>query len=1391
MVTDKLKLFILAVITLIATHFSASAVTVYFDNSSTRWVAPHVHYWIPGGVTTTWPGEAMTLKSGDIWEHDIPADKATMVIFNNNNQGSKTGDLKLVADHVYTQQGDSGKTYDEYIAGGGGEEDPDDIDDDIYVFADVPGWTGSTVHAYIYKGVTPYVAWPGEDMTKDPATGYWYYAVPKGYRSTGKVIFFQDATNRHPGDDMAGLDINGRNMIYHAEGNVWEEYSGEIPDPGEMVDYTIYFHNNVTWPNVYVNISGNISGQSNGGKMESFLNSSIHEFSFKAPENASLHCSFYHLDGSQHADQTSSFTVVNNHVYTVSGDKGDYSTYDPSQAEVEAEYWIDPASPTQRDKATLWFNRAYTSDSKLRDTDDIYLWTWLVDNKDKHINGPTGAWETPSEKYKMTRSSENPDLFYMEFAPSIDAWFGVTDPDVRVTQIGFIFRDQSGSTTQHAADLTLPLRQLPDPSAGMGAYISHEINDGTVEITAEKGKLYVTPLDKEIVKVFTLRSGASVREERESISVPAAGSAAYVLETPEFSTSLSDSELLIDINGGVRVVVNRETCQLSFTDQNDNVYLRELNGLNNIPGNISISFDAMDEEGFYGGGYNGNYINQDGKTMTMCNTQRGGWGQGTQPPHNICIPFYVSTRGYGVYIDDHYRNAKVFPSSNGTTYSSGSQNPVAYYFIGGGEFDGAYASMETVVQNYTRLTGLQELPPYWSLGYITSKFSFETRTEAEATINNTKNINIPIDGIVFDIHWQGGVSKMGKIDWDTSRYNNPQEMMSNFLDKNVHTIAITEPFFTSNCGNYQTLKDNGWLADNHVENMAWLESSDVGLLDVSNTGAKEWFKDLYKARTSEGIDSWWLDLGEPEQHDGESTYVAGDFNQMHNEYGNRWTELAYEAMKECRPDERFILMPRAGTSGMQRYNTFPWTGDILRQWSGLQAQVPALVSAAMSGVSYLGSDIGGFTSRGTNPNLYRRWVQLGVFYPSMRTHSADQPEVWQNAYSGIRNDVRDAINLRYAYLPYTYSQSYAYSRYGTPIARPANYYDHGNRSLLANCIDAYLWGPDVYVAPMLTEGTSRSITFPEGEWLDMNDFSTVYQGGSNTTYSVPTNVIPHFMRRGSFVTRYRQDTFTSTAEIETHRLTVDYFPTKDGVANRSVIFDDDHKSVSSIADGKYLVTTFEGTGSDNSVLLRINREGDGWDGMYDTQDILFRIHIPDMHDLNTDNIRLYTVGGAESAPAHKATGICKENSGWSVNDLQSASSVDDLQSSSRTTNAYYKDGSNLYVRLPNVSPTSTMAVEVGDPGIHTGVETPVNLSAMTFSYANGIFTYCAPEGTNDLAIDVVTPTGVRAARYDGLEANGYATQIRADLAPGLYIGRLSGRNTAGSEHTVSVKMIVR
>ncbi|MDE6296295.1 MAG: hypothetical protein K2L89_00465, partial [Muribaculaceae bacterium] len=435
------------------------------------------------------------------------------------------------------------------------------------------------------------------------------------------------------------------------------------------------------------------------------------------------------------------------------------------------------------------------------------------------------------------------------------------------------------------------------------------------------------------------------------------------------------------------------------------------------------------------------------------------------------------------------------------------------------------------------------------------------------------------------------------------------KMMKDWLDRGIHTIVITEPYFSQETLNYSYPRSQGYFADEATSNMTWVSSRNVGLLDATNPAALDWMWTFYRDRTREGMSGWWLDLGEPEQHDSDAHHLGGSVSQVHNEFGQLWIERVYRGYKEEFPDQRPFIMPRAGTSGMQRFSTFPWTGDVARSWSGLSSQIPSLINMSMAGVSYTGSDVGGFACMPdgyTDANLYLRWVEFAALSPLMRTHSKYYPEPTNSMYSSVLSDVRNFINLRYRLLPYTYTLSYHNATKGWPMARPACAFDTDSRNL-ANVSDAYLWGKDIYVAPVVNSGTSRSITFPDGEWVDFNNFTRTYRGGETINYSAPLNVLPYFMRKGSFIPMLtKSEGFGSTSEISYDDITVLHSTdtSKEGVYE-GVLFEDDRTSTTSLSNNEYTLIHFYGKADGNgNYMVSVEPEtGNATDFMPETRTI--------------------------------------------------------------------------------------------------------------------------------------------------------------------------------------------
>lgn len=1023
--------------------------------------------------------------------------------------------------------------------------------------------------------------------------------------------------------------------------------------------------------------------------------------------------------------------------------------------------WYEPTTATQNEQITVYYNAAEGSKGLKDYTDDVYTHCGVITQNstgDSDWKHTPSKWCDNNEKYLMTRSADDPNIYTLTMTPS--TYFGLTEGEV-INKLAFVMRNSDGTKegkTLGGGDIMVDFinRTTPSSDKALGKLISYTDDGTTVTVTSEHGTLAVTPYNDYVIKVYPKLSSA-VADQRKSIAVCA---------TPQCDYSITDSDdNLIISTTGVNVTISKANSKITFAHTNGTTTITEdpSSELINSDGSRGFRFINNGDAAFYGGGYNGRVTNNSGRTITIDNLQNYGWDRYTKSDYtnNICIPFIVSTSGYGLLFDDHYRRAKITPSASATQYTTGSHTPVAYYYIGG---DG---SMASVLENYTFLTGRQELPPYWALGYITSRYGYRPRSEAESVVASIKNAALPLDGIVFDLYWQGSdEGGMGNLDWDRSNWADPESMMAGFKRQGVNTICITEPFFTSRSSNYSTLQQKGYFADDDVSNMSWLKSPRVGLIDATNPDAMDWFWDFYRKRTLEGMGGWWLDLGEPEQHDGDSHHIGGSVDEVHNEFGNLWIERVYRGYKEEFADVRPFLMPRAGAAGMQRYSTFPWTGDINRSWGGLQAQIPALISAGMSGVGYMGSDVGGFVAQGTDANLYLRWVEMATFSPMMRTHSTVLPEPYNSCYSSVLSDVRKFINMRYSYLPYTYTIAWENATKGTPLARPVNFHS-SDPTELNSCDSQYLWGRDILVAPVLEYATSRSISFPEGEWVDLNNLSDTYAGGSTISYQAPLGCLPHFGRKGSFITRFSQGSYTNTGDIDNSRLTVTYLTASEG-DTRASIFDDDKTSTTSLADGNYIITTLSGTASDDDHIIDITHEGNGYTGMPESR--LYTFVIPG-YDKAIDHIE------------HITNTLTR-----GVNKMPQVTSKD--QFDGLNDDCYFLGSDKTLHIKANLSSRSPERLFVAST-ITSGVNEIGSAEMMTLSYgaATAMLSYSVPAGWSDASLTVVGLTGVTLRQFDGLSANSNVSQISlAGLGTGIYIATLSATDNRGNSVKRTVKI---
>lgn len=861
-----------------------------------------------------------------------------------------------------------------------------------------------------------------------------------------------------------------------------------------------------------------------------------------------------------------------------------------------AQVVVSPAFGASMDDELLFTFDATAGNGALNGYDgEVYAYTGVITNMSNgqwtHV--VNGYWGNCPDKVKMTRMASN--TYTIKIVPST---FYELLPGETITQFCFLFYNSDQSKVARAqgdTDIFVPYNFVSENSS-LGKVESFEQDGNVVTIHSENGDLRLTSYSEDIVKVETF-PGGKMESPRASISV-------YALPQLDAALTVSEStDVLQLVSGDFSLSVSKENTLISYFSQ-DKLLTSEASNLDNASAMKNCAFTVSEGEAFYGGGERGKTLNHSGETLSMYNYQNGGYSKDGANRMNICIPFYVSSQGYGVLFDDYQDASLQFGST--VQYNSNSTTPISYYFINGG------GSLENVVENYVWLTGYQELPPLWTLGFIQSKYGYRNEEEARYAVNSLKNSGYPLDGLVLDLYWYGVESNMGRYAWDATKWNS-EAMLGDFSKMGVYTVCISQPYFQTNGAkeNFEYAASQGYLAKDASGNayrvpMGWL-GGDCGLIDTSNPEALDWLWSLYKPLTAGGISGWWLDLGEPENHPNEVIHQAGTAREVHNAFGLWWLERVYKGLKQDFPDMRPFLMPRFGNAGMQRYSAFPWSGDVSRSWSGLQAQIPVLLNMGLSGVGYMGNDLGGFSASDMNEQLYIRWMEFGAFVPVMRAHSTNSPEPYNYSHQDI---LKKYINMRYQMLPYNYSLAYEYTVAGTPLARPVNFYSPREASLV-DVQDEYLWGRDMLVAPVMQENaTSRSIVFPEGRWVDFNNPSAVYEGMSRVDYPAPLEVLPLFVREGAILPAWEQDSYENTGEYDGSELYVRYFVPQEPLASEFVQFDDDKKSTSSLADGKYVKLNYAADSSDAGISFSVTPEGAGYDGMKDRTMIVEFVNFP-------------------------------------------------------------------------------------------------------------------------------------------------------------------------------------
>lgn len=582
---------------------------------------------------------------------------------------------------------------------------------------------------------------------------------------------------------------------------------------------------------------------------------------------------------------------------------------------------------------------------------------------------------------------------------------------------------------------------------------------------------------------------------------------------------------------------------------------------------VGASFAAPRDEHYYGMGQNQESLSGldlRGRVLDCKHWYDAPAGE------TVCVPFMVSSKGYGIVWDNPSATRFVAGVHGKTAFQSNVGERVSFFVITGNSSDELYSG-------YARLTGKTPIPPKAAFGLIQSKARYDSQQEVLRVANTYRQKRYPLDVMVVDwFYW----TRMGQMDINPAEFPDPDGMNKQLHDMGMQSIISIWPRYETSGRYFNELDAKGYLLKDKdgktVDGLPFRSDRTGGLIDATNPKARQWFweksRDNILAR---GFDYPWLDETEPDLVPDGFMYAIGSGDRFHNLFPLLHVEGFADNMRAWKPNKRVLILSRAAYLGSQRTGALFWSSDINPTWEALARQIPAGLNMTASGIALWGNDIGGWqylpqTTSATKaplldpsdaravvgqnhdyPELHTRWFQYGTFLPTLRLHGdRKQADIWSFGKAAETIMAR-YDRLRYQLIPYIYSQAKFTHDTGAPFMRPL-WMDFPQDPNVADIGTEYMFGPAFLVAPVTEQGqTEKDVYLPAGS--DWYNFWTKEKlaGGRWVKVAAPIDQIPVFVKAGSIVPIGAdiQSTATKQAIAE-----IQVYPGKDGEFS---LYDDD------------------------------------------------------------------------------------------------------------------------------------------------------------------------------------------------------------------------------------------
>ena len=521
---------------------------------------------------------------------------------------------------------------------------------------------------------------------------------------------------------------------------------------------------------------------------------------------------------------------------------------------------------------------------------------------------------------------------------------------------------------------------------------------------------------------------------------------------------------------------------------------------------------------------------KNGQSIDMWNADGGTASEQTYKN----IPFYMTNRGYGIFVED----------TSDVSFEVASEKVERVQFSAEGEtivYDLIYGGTpKAVLDGYTALTGRPALMPAWSFGlWLSTSFTtnYDEKT-ATSFIQGMADRDIPLSVFHFDCFWMKGFNWCD-FTWDEETFPDPEGMLKRYHDRGLHLCCWINPYIGQASPLFREGMEHGYLLKK-TNGDVWqtdLWQAGMGILDVTNPDARAWYCDHLRKILRMGVDCLKTDFGERIPVRDIAYYDGKDPLHMHNYYTFLYNKMVFDLLKEERGEGEAILFARSATAGSQQFPVH-WGGDNSASYVSMAETLRAGLSMSHSGFGFWSHDISGFEQ--TAPaDVYKRWAAFGLLSSHSRLHGSSSYRVPWLFDEESCDVVRKFTRLKCRLMPYLYGAAVEAHEHGTPMMRPMML-EFPDDPACDTLDRQYMMGESLLVAPVFHADSHVDYYLPDGQWTSLLDGRKV-QGGHWQRETHDFLSLPLMVRPGTVLPMGKQDDrpdydYTDGLELHVYQL---------------------------------------------------------------------------------------------------------------------------------------------------------------------------------------------------------------------------------------------------------------